>query len=147
MSRSIHTTKKDLKRERYFSHADDVPRGGDATELERADINKSLGNSTDSKAPGKETECSGARSLETWETRSRAKDEKAQGGHFLEGKFRKMTTQTSNQTMQRTASSPRRVFDKAAMTCKCLPSTLWLAWPLAADSRSLILCLVRCYAP
>lgn len=42
MSRSIHTTKKDLKRERYFSHADDVPRGGDATELERADINKSL---------------------------------------------------------------------------------------------------------
>jgi hypothetical protein len=42
MSRSIHTTKEGLKRERYFSHTDDVPRTGDATELERADINKSL---------------------------------------------------------------------------------------------------------
>jgi hypothetical protein len=42
MSRSIHTTKKDLKRERYFSHTDDVSRTGYATELERADINKSL---------------------------------------------------------------------------------------------------------
>ena len=42
MARSIHTTKKDLKRERYFSHTDDVPRTGDATELERDDVNKSL---------------------------------------------------------------------------------------------------------
>jgi hypothetical protein len=42
MSRGIHTTKKDLKRERYFSHTDNVPRSGDATELERAHSSKSL---------------------------------------------------------------------------------------------------------
>ena len=40
MSRSIHTTTKDLKRERLFSVHDDVSSTPDITELERDDIKK-----------------------------------------------------------------------------------------------------------
>lgn len=42
MSRSVHTTKKDLARERLFGQQDAVPPCDAATEAERADINKSL---------------------------------------------------------------------------------------------------------
>lgn len=42
MSRSIHTTKKDLKRERYFSASDGVPPSTDATELETQHFKKLL---------------------------------------------------------------------------------------------------------
>jgi len=42
MSRSIHTTKKDLKRDRYFSASDDVPPSTDATELETQHFKKML---------------------------------------------------------------------------------------------------------
>jgi hypothetical protein len=42
MARSIHTTKKQLIRERWFAHTDNVPRTDDATELERQDFQKSL---------------------------------------------------------------------------------------------------------
>jgi len=42
MSRSIHTTKKDLKRERYFAASDDVPPATDATELETQHFKKVL---------------------------------------------------------------------------------------------------------
>lgn len=40
MSRSIHTTQKDLKRERIFAIRDDVPPTADMSELEREDIQK-----------------------------------------------------------------------------------------------------------
>ena len=40
MSRSIHTTTKDLKRERRFSARDNVPPSPDMTGLERDDIKK-----------------------------------------------------------------------------------------------------------
>ena len=40
MSRSIHTTTKDLKRERQFSARDDVSPTPDMTELERDDVKK-----------------------------------------------------------------------------------------------------------
>ena len=40
MSRSIHTTTKDLKRERQFSARDNVPSVPDMTQLERDDIKK-----------------------------------------------------------------------------------------------------------
>lgn len=43
MARSIHVTKKQLVRERWFAHTDAVPRtADDATELERQDIQKRL---------------------------------------------------------------------------------------------------------
>ena len=42
MSRSIHTTKKDLARERRFAQNDGVATSEDGTEFERADINKSV---------------------------------------------------------------------------------------------------------
>jgi hypothetical protein len=42
MSRSIHTTKKDLKRERYFAASDGVPPLTDATELETQHFKKVL---------------------------------------------------------------------------------------------------------
>ncbi len=42
MARSIHTTKKQLIRERWFAHTDKVPQTNDATELESQDIQKSL---------------------------------------------------------------------------------------------------------
>jgi hypothetical protein len=42
MARSVHVTKKQLVRERWFAHTDAVPQTDDATELERRDIQKSL---------------------------------------------------------------------------------------------------------
>ena len=42
MARSVHTTKKQLVRERWFAHTDAVPRADDATELERQDIQKRI---------------------------------------------------------------------------------------------------------
>jgi hypothetical protein len=42
MARSIHTTKKQLIRERWFTHADGVSQAQDATELERKDFQKTL---------------------------------------------------------------------------------------------------------
>jgi len=42
MSRSIHSTKKDLKRERYFAASDGVPPSTDATELETQHFKKVL---------------------------------------------------------------------------------------------------------
>jgi hypothetical protein len=40
MSRSIHTTKKDLERERKFAARDDVASTAEMTKLEREDIKK-----------------------------------------------------------------------------------------------------------
>ena len=42
MARSVHVTKKELIRERWFAHTDAVPQSSGATELERKDIQKSL---------------------------------------------------------------------------------------------------------
>ncbi|MEQ2010277.1 MAG: hypothetical protein ABMA26_26120 [Limisphaerales bacterium] len=42
MARSVHTTKKQLVRERWFAHTDAVPRTDDATALERQDIQKRI---------------------------------------------------------------------------------------------------------
>jgi|ERR1700677_116486 len=42
MARSIHTTKKHLKQERFFAASDGVPWGPDATELEINHIKKLL---------------------------------------------------------------------------------------------------------
>lgn len=42
MSRSIHTTKKDLKRERYFSASDGVPLVSDMTDTESQHLKKLL---------------------------------------------------------------------------------------------------------
>ena len=42
MSRSVHTTKKDLARERRYAQQDGVAPSTAGTELERADINKSV---------------------------------------------------------------------------------------------------------
>jgi len=42
MSRSVHTTKKHLIRERSFAQTDAVPATPDATKLERRGIQKSL---------------------------------------------------------------------------------------------------------
>ncbi len=42
MSRSIHTTSKDLKRERVASVRDDVPSTSEMTELEKEDISKRI---------------------------------------------------------------------------------------------------------
>jgi hypothetical protein len=42
MARSVHVTKKQLIRERWFAHTDEVPQTDDATELEQQDIQKRL---------------------------------------------------------------------------------------------------------
>ncbi len=42
MARSVHITKKQLIRERWFAHTDAVAQTGDATELERRDFQKLL---------------------------------------------------------------------------------------------------------
>ncbi len=42
MARSIHTTKKQITRERWFTHTDGVPQTSDATELQRKDFQKTL---------------------------------------------------------------------------------------------------------
>lgn len=42
MARSVHVTKKQLIRERWFAHTDAVPKTNDITELERRDIQKRI---------------------------------------------------------------------------------------------------------
>ena len=42
MSRNIHTTKRDLIRERKFAANDGVPDDGSMTQLEREDIQKAI---------------------------------------------------------------------------------------------------------
>ena len=42
MARSIHIIKKQLLRERWFAHRDEVPQTDDATELEIRDMQKTI---------------------------------------------------------------------------------------------------------